>query len=94
MSMRGFEWDPIKSEQNKRKHGVSFINAVQIWQSVHVSVKNIACIKEGETRSATIGLIDGKLYTAIWTKRKDAIRLISVRRSRDGEKEIFWKKTV
>jgi len=92
--MLEFEWDSNKSDKNRRKHGVSFIDAIQIWQSLHVTVKNIAYAKDGETRNATIGMIDGELFTAIWTKRRDAKRLISVRRSRDGEKEIFWKKTV
>ena len=89
-----FEWDIEKSVKNKKKHGVSFRESLEIWQCVHLSVEKIATSKNGETRSATIGLIRGRLYTAIWTQRNDKIRIISVRRSRDGEKEIFKDKTV
>lgn len=89
-----FEWDAKKSKQNEEKHGVSFSDALEIWQASHLTVYDIAHSKNGESRSATIGFIQGKLYTAIWTKRGDNIRLICVRRSRDGEKETFQKKYV
>ncbi len=87
-----FEWDPKKSEQNKSKHGVSFSEAIQIWQSPHLQVNLIARSEDGEERGATVGLIGEGVFTAIWTQRDDRIRLISVRRSRNGEKEAFRKK--
>ncbi len=89
-----FEWDPEKSDKNLKGHGVSFQEATEIWQGLHLEVEEIAKTKDGEKRSATIGLIKGDVFTAIWTKRSHVIRLISVRRSRDGEKEIFWKKII
>lgn len=89
-----FDWDPNKSDQNFENHGVTFQEATEIWQGIHLEVENIAKTKDGEERNATIGLIKGEVYTAIWTKRINAFRLISVRRSRDGEKEIFWKKVI
>jgi uncharacterized protein len=88
-----FAWDPSKSKQNKAKHGISFFEAVEIWQGVHMTIKEIARTSGGEIRNATIGISQGKLFTAIWTKRSH-IRLISVRRSRDGEKKIYWKKCI
>lgn len=87
-----FEWDPEKSKLNQTKHGVSLKNAMEIWQGSHLTVENIAKSKEGETRSATIGLIGSEIFTAIWTQRNGKTRLISVRRARDGEKEIFKKR--
>ena len=39
----------------------------------------------GEVRFLAIGVIDGKHWTAIWTRRGDAIRMISVRRARKEE---------
>ena len=92
--MSSFEWDPEKSVANEGNHGIDFRSAMQIWQGPHVTVEKIAYIKGGETRSATIGLVKGDVYTAIWTTRKDVVRLISVRRARDGEKKIFWEKAV
>lgn len=89
-----FEWDPKKSNFNKKKHGVSFSQATAIWQGVHINLNNIAKSSEGESRSATLGLIGGKVYTAIWTKRNERIRIISVRRARNGEEKVFWQKTI
>lgn len=89
-----FEWDAKKSKQNERKHGVSFHDALELWQASHLTANNVAHSKDGEIRSATIGFIQGKLFTAIWAKRGDKIRVISVRRARDGEKEIFKNKKV
>ena len=87
-----FEWDSEKSEANKKKHGISFGEAIEIWQASHLTVEDVARSKDGEIRSATIGLVGAEIYTAIWTKRGHRTRLISVRKARDGEKEIFRKK--
>ena len=89
-----FEWDPAKSELNKKKHGISFDEALEIWNGVDMTVKEIAKSQDGESRSATIGFVGDKLYTAIWTERGQKKRLISVRRSREGEKEIFYQFTI
>jgi len=87
-----FEWDAKKSKQNQEKHGVSFADSLEIWQASHLTASRIAKSKDGESRSASIGYIQGKLYTAIWTKRGDKIRLICVRRARNGEEKIFQDK--
>ena len=89
-----FEWDELKSTVNLKKHGVTFAQATEVWKGVHLTVSDIAKSSDGEKRSATIGFIGNHIYTAIWTRRKGRIRLISVRRSRDGEKEVFKKKTL
>lgn len=87
-----FEWDPIKSKQNEAKHGISFEVATEIWQSTFLVALEIAYSKDGESRSATVGLAKGGIYTAIWTMRDGKIRLISVRRSRNGEEKVYWEK--
>lgn len=83
-----FEWNPRKSSANKKKHGVSFEEAMNIWKDVHIDVKNIAK-SESEFRSATLGIINGKIYVAIWTKRNSTLRLITVRKARKNEEKIF-----
>jgi len=78
-----FEWDPAKSTSNKQKHGVDFSDAQAIWEDTDRAVLDS---KYGaEPRHLTIGLIDGKLYTAVTTMRGSTIRIISVRRSRKEE---------
>jgi hypothetical protein len=85
-----FEWDTIKSLKNREKHGVSFEEAMEIWRDVRIDAENIAR-KGNESRSATLGMIKGRIYVAIWTKRKGKIRLISVRRARNNEEKIYKK---
>ncbi len=87
-----FEWDSAKSLVNREKHGVSFDEAVVIWDGVHVEVESIAYSEDGEKRNATLGWIDHQIYLAIWTKRRRKIRLISVRRARKNEEKIFSEK--
>ncbi len=86
-----FEWDPSKSESNQAKHGISFKEGLEIWQGVYLDVETIAYEKSGESRNATIGYVGVEVYTAIWTGRKNKIRIITIRRARDGEKEVFFK---
>ncbi len=79
-----FEWDPSKSIANKEKHGIDFETAQWLWSDenrveIHAS-------HPVEDRWILIGRKDDKLWTAIYTLRGNAIRIISVRRS--GEKEV------
>ncbi|MBL7686100.1 MAG: BrnT family toxin, partial [Deltaproteobacteria bacterium] len=41
--------------------------------------------------NATLGWIDDKVYVVIWTERKGKTRIISARRARKYEEEIFYK---
>jgi len=44
---------------------------------------------DDEVRYALIGMIEDKHWTAVYTLRKDKIRIISVRRSRKKEIAIY-----
>jgi uncharacterized DUF497 family protein len=81
-----FEFDPEKSRQNQVKNGINFLKAQELWQSPHVE---ITLRTEGELRWAVVGIIENLFWTSIITKRRDKIRIISVRRSRREEKEIY-----
>jgi uncharacterized protein len=83
----GFEFDPRKSESNKLKHGIDFVEAQQLWGDVGRIV--VAASWLDEIRFLTIGVIDGKHWTAIWTGRGTAIRIISVRRARKEEVRFY-----
>ncbi len=85
-----FEWDRAKGVLNHKKHRVSFEEAVAIWDGTCVEIENIAH-SDGEFRSATVGMIDNKLYVAIWTRRGEKIRIISVRRARKNEEKAFFE---
>ena len=83
----GFEYDPIKSARNKRKHGIDFEEARALWGDD--SLIEIPAKVVDEPRWLVIGRIDGKHWSAVITRRAENIRLISVRRSRDEELAIY-----
>lgn len=87
-----FEWDKEKSESNFKKHGIDFETARKIWLDENrIEIRAPYPI---EKRWIVIGAIEDKVWTAIFTIRDDAIRIISVRRSRTKEKKIYDKKTL
>jgi len=85
-----FEWDPKKSAANKRKHGIDFAEAQQIWKS-DVRVEAQGFTAEGEIRKATVAYIGEKLWVAIWTPRNGKVRFISVHRAEGSKYEKRYK---
>lgn len=86
-----FEWDEAKSESNLLKHGVSFENAVRIFDSP-VLTRVDRRLDYGETRQISIGLINGVfMLTIVHTARHGAVRLISARQASRKEKRAYVK---
>ena len=82
-----FEYDQPKSLANKAKHGIDFEQAQDLWGDP--DLLEIPARTRGESRFLVIGLIEGKHWSGIVTYRKNIIRIISVRRSRAEEVEIY-----
>jgi uncharacterized DUF497 family protein len=82
-----FEFDLLKSEENKNKHGIDFEEAKAIWNDPETIEFELPFA--AELRHMVIGMIDGLYWSAVITYREDSIRLISVRRSRPSEKELY-----
>jgi len=82
-----FEFDPIKSKSNKNKHGIDFIEAQELWNDA--DLLEIPAKTSDEARFLVIGKIDDKHWTGIITYRNDNIRIISARRARNEEIEIY-----
>lgn len=85
--MIAFEFDPAKSAVNLNKHGIDFVEAQAIWQDTDFIEVNAR--SDDESRSLVVGLIEGKYWSAIVTYRGEAVRIISVRRSRDSEVALY-----
>jgi uncharacterized DUF497 family protein len=82
-----FEYDETKSASNYLKHGIDFKMAQDIW--LDGARTQILARMEDEERWYVIGMLLGKLWTAVVTKRGDKVRLISVRRARKGERDLY-----
>ena len=84
-----FEYDPNKSESNRQKHGIDFEEAQILWLDAYRL--EIKAKSDDEPRFALIAELDKKLWTAFYTIRENRVRIISVRRSRKGEKELYYE---
>ena len=83
-----FEFDPNKNASNKIKHGIDFEEAQALWldlKRIEIEARTI-----GESRNLLIAMMGNEVWSAIFTFRNDVIRIISVRKSRRNEKEIYY----
>ena len=81
-----FEFDPRKSESNKAKHGVDFVEAQPLWKSKHVL---LGAKHAMEKRYMVIGTIGKEHWSAIITYRGARIRIISVRKATAAEIDTY-----
>lgn len=82
-----FEFDEAKSRSNKDKHGIDFIEAQALWlDEMFVEIPARAV---DEPRFLVVGRISGRHWSAVITYRGERVRLISARRSRVEEVEIY-----
>ena len=82
-----FEFDPGKSEANRTKHGIDFIQAQTLWEDpdmIEIPVRT-----SDEQRFLVIGRISGKHWSGVITYRGEKVRIISVRRSRKEEIDLY-----
>ena len=84
-----FEFDPDKSASNMAKHGIDFDAAQRLWDDERLLQVRARDGAVSEPRWLAVGLIDGRHWSAIFTVRENAIRLISVRRSRAEEVKLY-----
>lgn len=85
------EFDPAKDAVNIDKHGVSLAFGVTLFNDGnHITLPSVRPI-DGEDRFKVIGDVDGRLWTAVYVMRGEAIRFISVRKSNEGETRAYHR---
>ena len=82
-----FEFDPGKSAANKEKHGIDFTEAQHLWDDPDLI--EIPARTTGESRFLVIGKLGGNHWSGVITYRGGRVRIISIRRSRAEEVEIY-----
>ena len=85
-----FEYDPDKSAVNLAKHGINFEQAQDLWADDRRLIIATHPGQNGEVRALVVAMIAERLWSAVITARGEAIRIISVRRARDDEKELYY----
>jgi uncharacterized DUF497 family protein len=82
-----FEWNEAKRLWTIERRGLDFIDAATVFDgrpAVHIPARF-----ENEARVLSVSRIEGKFYTVVWTWRGNNRRIISFRRSRDGEEKQY-----
>ena len=87
-----FEFDSSKSIKNDEKHGINFYEAQNLWRDpfrIEIPAKFVK-----EPRILVIAEFNNIIWSAVITYRNQKIRIISVRKSRKNEKEIYYRKRI
>lgn len=92
--MLRFEWDPAKARSNLRKHGVSFDDAMHVFDDPYALFHPDRSDRAGELRWKAVGLAGGvAVLLVVHTVREESegevIRLISARRATRKERQRY-----
>jgi uncharacterized DUF497 family protein len=82
-----FSWDENKRAANLKKHSLDLIEAGELFDGR--PIYTYPSPREDENRFVSVGLIHDILVAGVWMERDGIIRLISLRRARDGEKRTY-----
>ena len=85
--MSNFQYDPKKSRSNLKKDGIDFEEAKILWEDTNLVT--LKATSSDEPRSLIIARLHDQHWSAIVTDRDGEIRIISVRRSRIAEVELY-----
>ena len=86
-----FEWDENKNQANIRKHGVSFEQAVRIFEGPCLTWIDDRDIYS-EMREVSIGMIDGAATViVVHADRNNITRIISARAANRRERRRYAK---
>ena len=81
-----FEWDEAKRGATIEKHGIDFLDAIEVFSTDHIVLE---ARSEVEQRKRAIGSVEGVLLAVVYTERNDTVRIITARRARRNEREEF-----
>jgi hypothetical protein len=82
------EFDPAKREQTLRERGLDFAEAGVVFDQYTLTL--IDGRKEyGENRFISYGMMNAAVVACVWTQRGEALRIISLRKAKKNEREIY-----
>lgn len=87
-----FEWDKEKDALNQIAHGMSFIQAVQVFDDPFRKISFDEAHSQSEQRWYCVGRIGEKIVTVRFVYRESRIRIFGAGAWRSGRK-LYEKKT-
>jgi uncharacterized DUF497 family protein len=85
------EFDSTKDEIDRQKHGLSLAFGARIFDDPDLLILPTIRDEDDEERYKVVGLVEGRLYTAVHVWRGEAVRFLSVRRSNRSEEEAYYR---
>ena len=83
-----YEWDDAKNAANFKKHGMYFDAVFSAdWGSARIAEDTR--IDYGEARFQAYLFISKRLHVVVYAKRKNARRIISVRKANRRERKLY-----
>lgn len=85
-------WDEAKNLENRRKHGLSFEEAEELFASGSDYLEIFDEVhSESEDRFIAIGPVTRGLILVVWTARDDdTLRIISARWANEREQALYY----
>ena len=85
-----FEWDERKADSNLKKHGISFNEAITVFEDPLCLTFDDPIYSNSEERYLTIGYsYQNRLLLVVNTEREGNIRIISARKVTKNERKIY-----
>lgn len=85
-----FEWNPLKADRNRRKHGVSFHEAATVLEDNLSITYHDPDHSAAEHRYITVGMSrSGRILLVSHTDRGDKVRIISARKTIPQERRHY-----
>ena len=84
-----FEWDEAKRRSNINRHGFDFVEVERIFASDIFTLLDDR-FDYGEIRFLTLGILNGTVVAVAHTETDEVTRIISVRKARKNEEEIYY----
>jgi uncharacterized DUF497 family protein len=86
-----YTWNEKKNRRNRELHGITFEDAIRIFESPTFEVSDDR-FSYGEDRVYAIGLVNGLEITVIYADgEKNERRIISAWRSEPSERRRYWQ---
>jgi uncharacterized DUF497 family protein len=87
------EWDEKKNKANKKKHGITFEEAKQIFEDPNaIEFYDSKNSTAQEDRFVCIGSIgESLIVVVVFTDRSGVVRIISARKAEPKESEVYYE---
>ena len=94
MVIISFDWDENKNTINKKKHGLSFEEAKEVFEDVNAILFDDPDHSVGEERFLIIGMVRAQkicIVSHCYRDDDNVIRIISAREATKSEKESYLR---